>query len=32
VVLFAERASGAGGLRGLFAGWDEVARIEVGGR
>jgi RES domain-containing protein len=32
VVLFGERASGAGGLRGLFAGWDEVARIEVGGR
>jgi RES domain-containing protein len=31
VVLFAERANGAGGLRGMFAGWDEVARIRVGG-
>jgi hypothetical protein len=30
-VLYAERANGAGGLRGMFAGWDEVARIRVGG-
>ena len=31
VVLFAERADAADGLRSVFAGWDEVARITVGG-
>ena len=31
VVLFAERATDGGGFRGQLAGWDEVARISVGG-
>jgi RES domain-containing protein len=31
IVLFPERAGGAGGLEALFQGWQAVARIAVGG-